>query len=333
MASLSPTKPEPFSVGATVRGHSGRTYKIQQILAERRDPLLCVYQASAEGKNYIIKNMIPGEFEHQQDLQKPLASCPNLRTVMDTIPDLELFVYHFLAGDLLRISQRPMSEETRRSILRSALTGLAELHDRGIIHTDIKPNNILVDYKEMPSDNLAIQSVQVSDLEDAVLLPPGKNLKGCLCGNQLWRSPESWARARQNTPSDIFSFGVVAIYVMLDDMVLRASDEELGGDDAWRYVLRRHISYFADEDGFKGLLQHIGEENPFFERLITLAGDFDAQRPRKPFAMWDYVDAELRDLIVKMTNLDPARRISAREALEHPWFRQANLEGDSAGPQ
>ncbi|KAI1503702.1 kinase-like protein [Biscogniauxia marginata] len=325
----SQTKFEPFSIGAALRGQSGRTYNIQDVLAERRDLLLCVYRASAEGENFILKNMIPGEFEYQKDLQNPLASCPNLRTLVDTVPDLELFVYHFLASDLLRISQKPLSKETRRRILRSALTGLAELHGRGIIHTDIKPNNILLNYEETVGDDLAVKSVQISDLEDAVLLPPGKNLKGCLCGNQLWRSPESWARARQNTPSDMFSFSVVAIYVMLNDMVFLVSDEELEGDDAWWHILRRHISDFGDEDGFKGLLQHIGEENPFFERLITLAGDFDAERPRKPFAMWHYVDVELRDLITKMTNSYPARRITAREALEHPWFREAGSEQNS----
>ena len=90
---------------------------------------------SNEGENFIVKNMIPGEFEYQENLQKSLASCPNLRTVIDIIPDFELFVYRFLAVDLLQICQTPLSMETRRSILRSALTGLAELHDRGIIHT------------------------------------------------------------------------------------------------------------------------------------------------------------------------------------------------------
>lgn len=190
--------------------------------------------------------------------------------------------------------------------------------------TDIKPNNILLDYEDAGQDDMTIRSVQISDLEDAVVLLPGKDLKGCVCGNQLWRSPESWARARQNTPSDVFSLGVVTIYVMLNDMIFRASDEELSREDAWWYILRRHISYFADEDGFKGLLQHLGEDNPFFERLIDLAADFDADRPRKPFAMWHYVDSELRDLIAKMTNLDPARRITARDALEHPWFHQAD---------
>lgn len=157
---------------------------------------------------------------------------------------------------------------------RSALGIIRELTSL----PDIKPNNILLDYEETTGDDIAIKSVQISNLEDAVLLPPGKNLKGCLCGNQLWRSPESWARARQNTPSDMFSFGVVVIYVMLNDMIFRVSDEGLGGDDAWWHILRRHISYFGDEDGFKGLLQHVGEDNVFFDRLIALAGDFDAER-------------------------------------------------------
>ncbi|KAF1814786.1 hypothetical protein P152DRAFT_370825, partial [Eremomyces bilateralis CBS 781.70] len=74
------------------------------------------------------------------------------------------------------------------------------------------------------------------------------------------------------------------------------------------------------EDGFKNLLQHIGKENPFFERLIALAGDFDAERPRKSFTMWRYADVEFRDLTTKLMNLDLARRIITRGALEHPWF-------------
>jgi hypothetical protein len=35
-------------------------------------------------------------------------------------------------------------------------------------------------------------------------------------------------------------------------------------------ILSRHISYFADEDGLNGLLQHIGEENAFYQRFKTL---------------------------------------------------------------
>lgn len=111
---------------------------------------------------------------------------------------------------------------------------------------------------------------------------------------------------------------------MLNDMVLRASDDELAAEDSWRYVLRRQISFFGEEDGLKGLLKWIGEKNPFFQRLIALAESFDAANPRKPFEKWYFVDAQFRDLVCRMTTLDPARRITAREALEHPWFAHSD---------
>ncbi|KAK2051027.1 hypothetical protein LY76DRAFT_529334, partial [Colletotrichum caudatum] len=142
---MSFSKTEPFPVGSVLHGRSGRRYDIQEILSEQRDPLLCVYRASAGAENFVLKNMVPGEFEYQQNLQSSLASCPNLRTSIDTIPAFELLVYRFLAGDLLQISQKALSKATRKSILKSALSGLVVLHEKGIIHTDIKPNNILID--------------------------------------------------------------------------------------------------------------------------------------------------------------------------------------------
>src|SRR3569833_445002 len=51
-------------------------------------------------------------------------------------------------------------------------------------------NNILVDFEEdTAGDDLIVRSVQISDLEDAVLLPPGTNLQGC-----LWETSDGEAR-------------------------------------------------------------------------------------------------------------------------------------------
>jgi hypothetical protein len=90
---------------------------------------------SADGHDFIVKNMIPGEYKYQQDLQSSLASCPNLRTVVDGLPGPELFIYPYLQTDFLQFSQKNLSETTRRSMLKSALVGLAALHERNIIHT------------------------------------------------------------------------------------------------------------------------------------------------------------------------------------------------------
>ncbi|KAJ9232761.1 hypothetical protein DTO169E5_7321 [Paecilomyces variotii] len=290
---MSPTSQfskEPLTLGTMLGSDSGRTYKIEEVLADRRKPLLCVYRASADGKDYIAKNMIQGEFEYQLNLQRSLSTCPNVRGVIDTVQEHEIFIYPFLSGNLLHI----------------------------------KPDNILVDYEESAEGGVIIKDVQISDLEDTVIVPPGTWLRGPLCGNAIWRSAESWCRSRQNQASDVFSFGIVMIYVMLNEMVFRVSDDQLKSADSWRYILRRHISYFADEDGLNGFLEHIGEENPFYKRLIDLADSFGPGNPRQPFQRWSYVEPELRDLVGKMTNLDPTKRINAREALQHRWFRQTS---------
>ena len=90
---------------------------------------------SAEGQDFIIKNLLLDDYEYQKALQKPLSSCPNLRTVLDGLPGPELFIYLFLQTDFLQFTQKNLTDATRKSMLKSALAGLAAMHDQNIIHT------------------------------------------------------------------------------------------------------------------------------------------------------------------------------------------------------
>lgn len=82
-----------------------------------------------------MKNIFHTEFEYQLDLQIPLASCPNLRVVMDTIPEHLLFVYDYFTDDLLELAEKGnLSDTERKRILRATLAGLADLHERSILH-------------------------------------------------------------------------------------------------------------------------------------------------------------------------------------------------------
>lgn len=82
-----------------------------------------------------MKNTNKGQFEYQTKLEKLVASSPNVRTVVDTNRENEIFIYPFLAEDLLQFSQKKMASETRKDVLRSALRGLADLHERDILHS------------------------------------------------------------------------------------------------------------------------------------------------------------------------------------------------------
>lgn len=44
--------------------------------------------------------------------------------MIDAIPDQEILIYPFLADTLIRVSQKELSDEQRKEILKSALNGL-----------------------------------------------------------------------------------------------------------------------------------------------------------------------------------------------------------------
>lgn len=88
-------------------------------------------------------------------------------------------------------------------------------------------------------------------------------------------------------------------------------------------------------------MKHLGKENPWvqiFAIVMTGFGRGEGEVMREPF--WGWTGAEkigmseaelvvLKDLIGKMTSLDPKKRITAQEALEHEWF--AAVEADVSG--
>jgi serine/threonine protein kinase len=103
-------------------------------------------------------------------------------------------------------------------------------------------------------------------------------------------------------------------------VIFAVGDDELEeGVDRLAIVIERQISYFADGDGLEVFLYQF-RDSPWGEVFRIMASDFNKDNPRTPFSMWTGVDESFRDLICAMTNFDPPKRITAREALEHKWF-------------
>lgn len=95
--------------------------------------------------------------------------------------------------------------------------------------------------------------------------------------------------------------------------------------------LQRQVSYFGHRDGVNGLLRHLQEDEVNCQVLKMLwDGRTDEDIPYKPFSEWPaVVDPAFKDLIRGLTNLDPTKRLTARQALEHPWFMDTQVEDAS----
>ena len=91
--------------------------------------------------------------------------------------------------------------------------------------------------------------------------------------------------------------------------------------------LQRQVSYFGDRDGINGLLTHVGDDELSLE-LLSNAYDSkdDDGHGYKHFSTWPEIkDDTFKDLVLSMMSLDPKRRTTAKQALEHPWFKDVQL--------
>lgn len=130
------------------------------------------------------------------------------------MPDQSMFAYKYFRGDLLDFAQKDVPLRVTKRVLRDCLRGITEMHEKRIVHTDIKPNNIVLDWAETARDDsspptIFVDQVQIADLESATELPEEECIHGVQLGNPMWCSPEAYAADKVDTPTDIFSFGIV----------------------------------------------------------------------------------------------------------------------------
>ncbi|KAI1088510.1 Ca2+/calmodulin-dependent protein kinase [Rostrohypoxylon terebratum] len=306
-----------FEPGVILKGYSGREYTIENVLQDRQDRQ--VYLARANEKKFVLKSLFENEYNYALPLQLRFNHSPYLRALRDTVPDQRMFVNEYMTDHLLNFAFKNLSLPVQKRVLRDSLRGLAALHNQNIAHLDIKPNNIMIDYRETPQ-GIVVDRVQLSDLEDSTHIPPGQALRGLQVGNQFWRSPEAHVQGAVGKPSDIFSLALVFVFMRLRMVIFRI--DSAPGVDLQKPIIERQISTFAEWDDFDSFMDYLGRKHPWTGELRRMADSFGAENPRRPFSLWksDALDPEFKDLIKKMTNFDPRRRITAQEALDHAWF-------------
>lgn len=72
---------------------------------------------------------------------------------------------------------------------------------------DAKAKNVVIEWEESDG-GISIGQVQLHDIEDAAIVPPGMKIVDKKVGNMMWRSPEAHTEARVNKPSDKGDKGV-----------------------------------------------------------------------------------------------------------------------------
>lgn len=142
-------------------------------------------------------------------------------------PWLNLFLEYMQGGsiaDLIKVSGGRIDETLARAYTRAILEGLCYLHKQGVVHSDIKGQNILLGAggEAKIADFGAAKRITLQNE-----ISPSLNLRG----TPLWMAPEVLQGVEQGTPADIWSLGCTLVEMLQGRPPWGCSKENLTGSD------------------------------------------------------------------------------------------------------
>jgi len=196
-----------FEVLAEIgRGAMGIVYKAKDPMLERVVAIKTINMAmDRDGAEMYEKRF------YQEARAAGGLNHPNIVTVYD-IGKTETECYmamEYIEGEELRsllLPGRPLSLARCLSIAAQVAEGLAYAHERGVVHRDVKPANIMV-----PESG----AVKITDFGIARMRTSAVQTQtGMMMGSPKYMSPEQVIGKRADHRADIFSLGVI-LYEML----------------------------------------------------------------------------------------------------------------------
>jgi serine/threonine-protein kinase len=220
-------------VGAIGEGTTGRVYLAYQSSVGRQVAIKILHQRFAEHTEFVHR------FHAEAELVARLEH-PHIVPLYDFWDDAQgiFIVMRWLKSGSLRtmLSQEGSPSLNQiASILEQVASGLSIAHDVGIIHRDIKPDNILIDdhYNAYLTDfglakNLAVGSVTseggeslqklIEQQEEFFEIAPQSTLyitdKERLMGTPAYLAPEQIENGTAHIQTDIYSLGIT-VFEML----------------------------------------------------------------------------------------------------------------------
>ncbi|CAN1853420.1 Cell division control protein 2 homolog A, partial [Linum perenne] len=188
-----------------------------------------------------------------------------------------------------------------QTFLYQILRGIAYCHSHRVLHRDLKPQNLLIDRRT--------NALKLADfgLARAFGIPVRTFTHEVVT---LWyRAPEILLGSRHySTPVDVWSVGCI-FAEMVNQHPLFPGDSEI--DELFKIF---RIMGTPNEDIWPG---------------VTSLPDFKSSFPKWPSkdlaTVVQTLDLAGIDLLRKMLCLDPSKRITARTALEHEYFKDVGF--------
>ncbi|KAL1855841.1 hypothetical protein Daus18300_010915 [Diaporthe australafricana] len=268
---------------------------------ETGDYLVCkLYNLDAlrlRGQESLIPRLI------QETHVRSQIEHPNLATFRGAYKSHStLYVFEDLAtgGDLFTLTERcdtPMHEIQVRWLIRQVVTGAGYMHTKGLVHRDLKLENILCAVAPHASYRVVITDFgHTSMVGDRTMLGTA--------GTVGWQAPEIISPNQSaGPPADIWSIGVLAIYLLCGKGKCYAMDR---------------LENFAEDYALhppRNLNEPTVILGKIFEEVAVIRDNVAISKAAK-------------DFIRRCFQTKPERRMTAAAALTHPWLCQPEEDSE-----
>ena len=233
------------------------------------------------------------KIKYETNLMKKL-NHPNITKILELFEDREyiLIIMEYInGGNLFSFlkKHRKVSEKTAKLLYRQIILGIKYIHEQGIVHRDIKLENILIDL----NNNIKICDFGIG----RVLSSPDQPLFD-QCGTPMYIAPEillcSKEKGYKGFPVDIWSSGVV-LYILLSGTLPFAF---------------KNTSSSLSENNESNLSEDNNNNTELQYSIIN-------KEPKQI----ENISKEAEDLLKKILKKNPEKRITCEEILNHPWMK------------
>ena len=221
-------------------------------------------------------------------------------------------LYHIQKGEFLLLLFKNVKQF--KLLVRKILEGIDYINKKGIIHSDIKPENILVQYTKH-GDVLDISSIKIVDYGSAFYSsnesPLISNTPEYLCPEIMTNNKEFIKELNKGNylnAMDIWSTGISILELCLCCPIWMSYKTKI-------YIngkINNNMGYF----GCKGR-----DGNKIYQKQIELSHNLNKILKNSMIYMFDNkTKSDFIDLLSKMLTFDYTKRITTKEALRHPFL-------------
>jgi serine/threonine-protein kinase len=172
---------------------------------------------------FLPHHLVTNEAEKARFLQEARAASalnhPNVCTIFDIKEegDLQFIVMEFVDGTTIKEKVPIQKLQDALSYALQIGDALHEAHGKGIVHRDIKSENIMVN----PKNQVKVMDFGLAKLKGSLKLTKTSSTVGTLA----YMAPEQIQGEEVDARSDIFSFGVVLFEMLTGSMPFRGDHE------------------------------------------------------------------------------------------------------------